>query len=305
MTIVNQIDSLIEETLVYIAKNNYKSEIERALIEYKRPFANQVLELDVEQGFNSWFIHDYKKKDDTYIISDYLKNRNLDIVDGLDLFKAINESVFSIFKVSLQRDNVVFKDIITQADYIIDTDREFKENDIIKVRVYPGKSKYHIVDSGTFYSVELEETVRKSVMSKYNEFCSSNQPVTIAEFVKTHSVLVYHLANIIDYYESELSGEDELSVFVATYALKNKEEAVDKLLVSGSFQILEQYPDELVLVLLSEEQQIAEVVISVDTVEIEATSKTFLEYSKSIFEETVLEYAVFIKDEELHLEDLI
>lgn len=305
MQVQEQINNLIDEMLIYLAKNNYNEEIERALKIYKSPFVDQGVDIDLEHGFNSWLIHDYQKKNGSYIIKDYLLNKNIDVVDGIDLFKLINESIFSIFKVSIQKDNVVFKDIITQVDYLIETDQKFNNADIIKIRIYPSNNKYYIVDNGAYFTEEFEPTIRKSVMSKYNEYCSTNEPMGIDEFVKKHSVLIYHLANIIDYYESELSVEDNLSVHMATYAVKNREPLIERLLLSGAFQIAETYDDEMVLTLLSDESQVAEIVITVNKIEIEATTKTLLSYAKTEFEKASGELAVFVKDEELFLEDLI
>lgn len=302
MSVQEQINNIIDETLIFLAKNNYKTEIDRALKQYKSPFAEQGLDLDIEQGFNNWLIHDYQKSDKSYIISDYFKNKN---IDDANLFNMINKSVLSIFKISIQNKNIVFKDIITQADYVIETEQEFNDGDVIKIRVYPFDNKFYIVDLGTYYSAELEPTIRKSVMSKYNEYCSANEPIKIDVFVKKHSILIYHLTNIIDYYESELSSEDEVSVFVATYAVKDRVLAIDKLVDSNSFQFSEQYDDELILVLLSDGAQVAEAVVTVNQIEIESNSSVLLSYSKAELEKVVGDTAVFVKEKELFLEDLI
>ena len=217
----------------------------------------------------------------------------------------IKNSVFSIFKISIQNKNTVFKDLITNIDYIIDTEEKYNHNEIIKIRVYPVGNKFHLVEEGIYYQNELESTIRKSIMSKYNEYCSVNKPISIAEFVKVNSVLIYHLTNIIEFYESELIDEDDMKVLVATYAIKKRKEVINKLLAEKSFQLLEKNDDEVILIILIEGSQVGEVLILVNTVEVEATSRDSYIYSKSMIEETLNELVIFIKDEELNLEDLL
>lgn len=301
----NKIDirGLIDETLIYLGKNNYKNEIDKAFKFYKSPFKNDKSEIDIEHGFNDWLIHDYKKSDGLFIVEDYLKNKNSLKKD--ELGNIIKNSVFSIFKISIQNKHTVFKDIITNIDYIIDTDENYSHGEIIKIRVYPVGKEFCIIEEGVYYQNELESTIRKSVMSKYNEYCSVNKPMSIAEFVKVNSILIYHLTNIIEFYEAELVDEDDLKVLVATYAIKKGNEVVDKLLENSSFQLLEKNNDEVILIIIHEGSQAGEVLVLVNTVEVEATSRDLYIYSKSLIEETLEELIVFVKDEELNLEDLL
>lgn len=305
MEVQDRIRNVVDEILIYLAKIDYREEIKSALKIYKSPFNNQKTDLDLEQGFNDWLIHDYKKKDGSYIASDYFKNINSNIIDGIDYFKVINNSIFSVYKVSIQKNNIIFKDIVTRVDYLIDTSEQYEDGDIIKVRLYPINNKNYIIENGTFYKSDFEKTIRKSIMSKYNDYCSVNEPMDIYEFVKDNSILIYHLTNIIKFYEDALAGEDDLCVYIGHYVLKNRKKIIEMLKSDNQFQLEDDYNDETIFTLLTDKMKSAEIVVAFNKIEIEATSKTLLTFSKSALEMLLNDLIAFVKDEELFLEDLL
>jgi hypothetical protein len=217
----------------------------------------------------------------------------------------ITRSVYSVFLVNHEKQNIVFKDLFTGIDYVLDTEQAFEAGDLLSVRLYPVGDKYLILDNAEFYETSMEQTIRQSVMSKYNEYCSSNEPIGIEVFVKEHSQLVYHLTNIIHYYEAELEEESDLAVFIAEYAIKEREALLDSLLDTDYFQIIETYEDEMTLVLLDDGNQIAELLVTSHKLEIEANSKAELSISRSILEQYNEGRAAFIKEAELSLDDVL
>lgn len=292
---INKIRASVDELLLALNKQ-FGEEIKTATKVYEGPFEGLNFDLDIDYGFNNWIIHDYKTK----------KGYLVDLVDMDEEIKnAIKGSVLSIFKVNLERNNIVFKDLITGEDYIIETEQLFNDGDIVKVRVYPKNHKYLIIDNPHFYSPTLESTIRKSVMSKYNEFCSKNEPIDIRDFIKNQAQLIYQLANIIDFYEAEMEDDESLYVYTVKYGIKDKEEALDLLLETEVFQITDQYEDETTLIVLDEGVQVAEVLVLPSFIEVEATNESLRKIAMDLIEGVLKEHAVKLSEEVLGIDDIL
>ena len=294
---IKNINEAIEEILISLATDEYKEEVSRALNIYKRPFSNFDLELDIEHGFNQWLIHDYKSSDGTKIAEKILTDKT--IID------TIKNALYSVFKVHHEKNHVIFKDVLTNVDYVVESDQLFEDRDLICIRLYPVQGRYTVIDNPEFHEPSLETTIRKSVMTKYNEYCSTNEPMSIEVFIKEHSQLIYHLTNIIHYYENQLEDDVDLSVFVAEFAIKEREILLDSLLKTEHFQIIESYDDEMILNILDDQIQIGEAVVIHDRLEIETNSKGMLDIAKDIVVKHSQERAVFIKEAKMTIDDLL
>lgn len=292
-----KINNAIDEILISLAKETYKEEVKKALALYKKPFNNLDLDIDIEHGFNSWLIHDYKLADGTKLARKILKAK--------DMVEIIESAVYSAFKVHHEKKHLIFKDVFTNIDYVIESDQNFEDGDLICIRIYGIGSKFTVVDNPEFHDHALESTIRKSVMSKYNEYCSSNEPMAIDVFIKEHSQLIYHLTNIIQFYESEMEDEVDLSVYVAEYAVKERKQLLEDLLASDHFLMIESYDDEIILNLLDDGKQIGESVVTHDRLEIETNSKDMLDIAKNIVKEISNGRAIFIKERKLTIDELL
>lgn len=296
---LNKIRKVLDETLVHVSQKKNNKLVNDAFKWYKSPFGAVKTDMDLEYGFNNWLLHDYLVNQKTPLVEYYLNDFDKKAVE------AVSKSVYSVFKVQIETNNVVFKDVITSQDYLIDSDQVFNNNDLLKVRLYPVDNKFVILDNVEYYDQSLETIIRKSVMNKYNEYCSANEPMGIQVFVKRHSQLIYHLTNIIDFYEAELEEEAGLDVYVATYAIKDKDELLDLLLDTDAFQLIEHNEYETIVDFVSEDVQLAEIVVTSQKVEIEVNSETGLLFAKETFESAVASKAVFVKDEIISLSDLL
>ncbi|MBI9014854.1 MAG: hypothetical protein JEZ08_21675 [Clostridiales bacterium] len=292
-----KINEAIEQILTSLTTDEYKDEVSKAFNIYKRPFSNFDVEIDIERGFNQWLIHDYKLSDGTKIAEKILTDKTM--------IDTIQNALYSVFKVHHEKNHIILKDVLTNKDYVLESDQLFEEGDLVCIRLYPVNNKYTVIDNPEFHDMSLETTIRKSVMSKYNEYCSSNEPMSIEVFIKEHSQLIYHLTNIIKYYENELEEEVDLSVFVAEFAIKEREVLLDNLLATDHFQIIETYEDEMILNVLDDGIQIGEAVVTHDRIEIETTSKGMLDIAKDILENCSEERAVFIKEGKMTIDDLL
>lgn len=292
-----KINEAIEEILISLTEDQYKKEVKKAFDIYKRPFNHFDLEIDIEHGFNSWFIHDYKFSNGKKIASLVLNDK--------DTIQTIENSLYSTFMVHHEKNHVIFKDVFTNMDYIIESDQLFENGDLVCIRIYPVGSKHTVIDNPEYHDQGLEKTIRKSVMAKYNEYCSNNEPIAIDVFIKENSQLVYHLTNIIQYYESEMEEDVDLFVHVAEYAVKEREHLLDLLLASENFQIIESYDDEMILNVIDDGIQIGEAVVTHDRLELEMNSKGMLDIAKDLVKEIAKDKAVFIKEGKLTIDDLL
>ncbi|MCH4887749.1 hypothetical protein EZV73_09200 [Acidaminobacter sp. JC074] len=292
---LNRISQAVDKVLTEVSEN-YQLDVKAAFEIYKRPFNSYDMDLDIEHGFNQWLIHDYRNAKGETMAELILEDEMKDV---------LMNSIHSVFKVIFEKNKIVFKDLFTAVDYVIESSETFENNDLVSVRIYPVEGKYLVVDNPEFYGAELEMTIRQSIMNKYNEYCSSNAPMGIEDFIKDNSQLIYHLTNIIHYYENEMMEDDDMVVYVAEYAIKERELVLDMLLNTDHFQILETYEDEMTLVVLDDGVQIGEALVTSHKIELEAKSQTILDIGKSLIHKYAGDSAVFIKDLELGLDDLL
>ncbi len=292
---LNRISEAVDKVLTDISKK-YHEEVNTAFDIYKRPFKSYDMDLDIEQGFNQWFIHDYKNSQGKTMTELVLED---------DMKDVLMHSIHSVFKVMVEKNHIVFKDLFTSVDYVIDSSEVYENSDLVSVRIYPINGKYVLIDNPEFYGKELEMTIRQSIMNKYNEYCSTHSPMGIEVFIKENSQLIYHLTNIIHFYENEMMEDDEMLVYVAEYAIKGREELLDLLLNTNHFQIIETFEDEMTLVILDDGIQIGEVLVTSHKLELETKSRTILDIGKTLINEYAGDKAVFIKDLELGLDDLL
>lgn len=286
----NTIDTLVLEL------NKKDGYIEAARKVYENPFHGLNIDLDIDSGFNNWIIHDYKDQ----------KGYLVDQMDmDVELSNSVKHSLISVFKVHLEKVNIVFKDIITGEDFIINSDQMFEDGDLIKVRLYPVDNHYTILDNPDFFNPALEATIRKSVMSQYNRYCSMNEPVDIRVFVKEQSQYIYHLANIIEFYESEMEDDETLYVYTAVYGIEDKEAVLDILLDHEAFQLVEQYEDETTIMLYNDGLEVAEILVLPKRIEVDAKDQALRELAKEYIETTLKEKAAKIKEDILSLDDIL
>lgn len=289
---MNAINKALDEALINSVEK--KDQVEQALLVYKSPFGSQMTDVVVENGFNGYLVHDYTIEGSPFIY---------ELIGKTPEAEVIYKSIYSIFKVHIEGQNIIFKDVITSRDYVVKSDQLFEDGDLITVRLYPENHHFMILDNPVYYPDTLEAVIRKSVMHQYNVYCSMNEPMHIEEFVKKHSQLVYHLTNIIDFYESEL--DDDLEVYVATYAVKDKEAVLDALLDTNDFQLIEKDGDEVIIEYVSEGAQLAEIVVSHASLEIEVTSKSGLRLVKELVDDLIKDHGTFIKEATLSMDDLL
>lgn len=288
----NSIDKLIIEL-----SEKHKEVLLRAEKTYTNPFHGLNLDLDKDQGFNNWLIHDYK-------------DQGVSVLDRLTLEddqvkNTIKNSVISVFRVHIEKVNMVFKDIVTGEDFVVKTDQLFESGDLVKVRLYPVDNHFTIIDNPDFFNPEFENTIRKSIMSQYNRYCAMNEPMDIRVFVKSQSQYIYHLAAIIDYYEAEMEDDESLYVYTVLYGIEDKEEILDLLLDSEHFQLVEQFEDETTIMLYDDGVEISEVLVMPKRLEIDANSSALRDIAKEILEKLLKDKIAKLSEEVQGLDDIL
>jgi len=257
------------------------------------------------QGFNDWFIHDYRTKENKSISDLYIAEESPD-QDEVKILKVLSSSVFSAFERMAIKDKMIVKDLFTKLDYLLD--ENFESSSVMLVRIYTMDHKHTLVESPEFLPDEYKSMLVKGMLEKYNEYCRLYAPVQMETFIKEHSLVLYRFLNIIDSTATEQAlDEDEFIVHQSTYIIKESPKA--HTLMKNNENFILSLDDEagavFKLVAGEHKEVIAEIVLADDRLEIECTSANALDHSKEVIEDLLEENATHLKDEVLHIDDLI
>ncbi len=275
----------INENIIKVLENITDEKIiDKALLDYKKFFIDMDVE-DMEKGFNSWLVHDYKV-DNKYLFEG--------VVDS-DLTEIFKESLYSVYKIYIEKEDIFFVDVFTNKYYKIQTEEVFREEDLISVRLYPIENHYIISDDIIYYPMDFLPQIKNMILSRYNEV-SGIRPVALEDFIKSNKMFIYQISNIIEFYEKE---NDTMVVYTAKYT--SDKNIFEAFLTSDNLFLVED-DDIKVFSLLHENVQIAEITIEDKKIEIEANTQQELEEAKLIMEKYDVRY---IGEEILSLDDLL
>lgn len=291
-----KIIEILDQGLALMSQEDMQGLVKEALETFKSPFSGQTIDLDIDNEFSDWMVNDYKIKGQS--IFEY-KN-----MTGPEQ-ASIEASFVSIFKVSDEKDKIVFKDVFTQIDYLVQTTEVCRPGDLIKARLYPWQDHFLLISEPTFYDSNYESTVRKSVMYQYNSHCSVHGPSSVEDFIKGQSLMIYHLSSLIEYYEGVLEDDESLYVHLAKYKLDKKDDLLDVILDQNDFQLIEHNAYETLIHHMVADKIMAEILVDDQWMEVECTSKTDLMLTRERLEMLVGDKAVFLSESCLGLDDLL
>lgn len=290
------------DKLLFWALDEKRSDIVKHATEVFLKGADSQTEM---QGFNDWFIHDYRTKENKSIADLYIKEEKPS-EEEVKLLEVLSNSVYSAFERIAVKDKMIVKDLFTKLDYQLD--ETFETSSVMLVRIYTLGNKHSLVEPPEFLPDEYKSMLVKGMLEKYNEYCRLYAPMQMEAFVKEFSLVLYRFLNIIDNTASEQAlDEDEFIVHQSVYIIKNSADA--HALMKNNKNFILSLDDEAgaVFKLVTGEHQdiVAELVLADDRLEIECTSANALDYSKEVIEELLDENAAHLKDEVLNIDDLI
>lgn len=301
---MERINELVDGVFLFAMEETYREEILKS-----RELFSSVINDDVEKienGYNAWIVFDYKLNNENNFIEEYISVHHSSLnKDDLKILNDLNEAVFSVFEVVTGNDKRFFKDIVTNKDFEV-TNIDNWKNGLCKGRLVKSKNKYVLLDDYLNYEIGFKEIIRKGILNKYNEYCSTVEPIEIEAFVRGNSVIIYRLLDIIDsLIDDEKNDFQDMFVFQSNYLVKDYSQAKTCLNESKDVAIDDEYDDEIIYRFKGINENLAEILLSQRKLEVECNSEENLAKSKILIEGILGNIVQFMDDEMLRLEDLL
>jgi hypothetical protein len=223
----------------------------------------------------------------------------------------IEESRFSVYEVRNYPAGVGLKDIFTRADFLLKSDEEMEEGDILVARLFKIGTDYFINDDYMIFPNTYKDAFVKGFMEKYNEYSRMNGIVDLEYFIKNQPLVLMKFVEILNGVEQEsYEAEEDYTVYQTIYlvadtnAARNllaSDEAFDITLEESGFFVASLYSDKGT----EDENLIAELILDGNRIEIEALDTFKQNLAKEKIGTLLGEIAVHFKDEVLSMDDLL
>jgi len=295
---------MIENVFFFAMGEEYKSEVERSQGLFVNIINDEVNA--IEKGYNSWLVFDFRLESGVTFLEEYASKKASELSpEDLEQIKYLREAVFSVFEVVENNGKRFLKDISTNKDYMVIEIEEW-EPCVLKARLVKAENGYELVEGYETYQIEFKDVLRKGIFAKYNEYCSSVEPINIADFIKEHSVILYRLLDIIDeLLEDEKNDFCDMYVHQGNYAVKNYKELVALLEASELVNLIEEFDGVKVYRFTGDNETLCEIAVGIQKMEIECNDEDSLSRSKIILESIVEGMAQFLNYEVLGFDDLM
>ncbi len=296
--IKKKIDELYEKLLMLVSDEKYLDEIERA----HDFFSNGLEEETVEIGFNQWLMFDYVFQNGSSFIDELLMN---DLLDDTELVMAAKNSILSVFKVFELERYTYIKDVFTKEDYMIENMMDIDRNPII-ARVITYKKKNFIIEVVNEWAEESEDSIRKSIYEKYNEYCSKIKNTEINEFLRKNAIIIYKYLMIYkDIKIKSVFQDEEFFLHLATYSIINMDMFNKSINESENIVFQTDEYDNDIYELSMENVVICEIEVISNNFEIQCRNNEDLVESMNEIDRIFKNSIVKLKEEVLNVEDLI
>jgi len=296
--IKKKIDELYEKLLMLLSDEKYLDEIERA----HDFFSNGLEEETVEIGFNQWLMFDYVFQNGSSFIDELLMN---DLLDDTELVMAAKNSILSVFKVFELERYTYIKDVFTKEDYMIENMMDIDRNPII-ARVITYKKKNFIIEVVNEWAEESEDSIRKSIYEKYNEYCSKIKNTEINEFLRKNAIIIYKYLMIYkDIKIKSVFQDEEFFLHLATYSIINMDMFNKSINESENIVFQTDEYDNDIYELSMENVVICEIEVISNNFEIQCRNNEDLVESMNEIDRIFKNSIVKLKEEVLNVEDLI
>lgn len=297
-SILDLFEQLFEEIMVFISKDEFKDEVKRAHNVYIKGLSDDIIEL----GFNEWLVFDYNLKNGKSFIDKFANENDLDL-NKMKLLESMKKSVFSAFKVMKNSKNKFLKDIFTKMDYKIEDNLS---QQLVIARLINYENVNYIFNLYKEWEETSEDSIKKSILKKYNEYCSNYNNISIDDFIKNNTVALYKYLMI--YKDIEIKSvfqDEEFFVYQGKYLISNYEKFIN--IINNTDKIVFQTDefDSDIYELYSEGIVLSEIEVIKDKIALECRSKEELDTAMEIINELFNDVLVKIGEEVLNVEDLI
>jgi hypothetical protein len=258
-------------------------------------------EFSVPKGFFEWLVHDYKIND-KYILDILKENKEIDP----EVYKGIKDSYISVFDIIKTKNNVILKDIFSGNDFKLLEDLNIDDGGILLTRVYPYKDGYLLLENQS-YSESFKTTFKKSILEKYNEYCAVYEPMDIEEFIKSKSLLVYKFYEVVENVIEADQDQEDLYVYQGTFMIQDMDKFNDIIKGLDYIKFDDEYESERIYKVYDDSATsiLAEMVITLKKIEIECSSKDYLDAVCQMLDESFANSIVHVKNEVLSIDDIL
>jgi len=294
----NKIDELYEKLLTLVSDERYLDEIERA----HDLFSNGLDEEAIEIGFNQWLMFDYVFQNGSSFIDELLMNN---LLDDAELAMAAKNSILSVFKVFELERYTYIKDVFTKEDYMIENVMDIDRNPVI-ARVITYKKKNYIIEVVNEWAEESEDSIRKSIYEKYNEYCSKIKNTEISEFLRKNSIIIYKYLMIYkDIKIKSVFQDEEFFLHLATYSIMDMDMFNKSINESENIVFQTDEYDNDIYELSIDDVVMCEIEVISNRFEIQCRNNEDLVESVNEINKIFKNSIVKLKEEVLNVEDLI
>ncbi|MGM0378964.1 MAG: hypothetical protein ACQEQE_04405 [Bacillota bacterium] len=296
--IKEEVNELIENLLLFTKNDLYKNQLNKANKLFNKGLEDKIIDL----GFNEWFVYDYKFDNSSCIIDEYIKSKNLSD-HKKDILEAMKNSFVSVFNVGEVNNQLFLKDIFTKTDYPL-KNKSLNHKNVV-ARVMKLNNENYVIDVLDKWDKDID-SIKKAILKKYNEYAGINKNVSISEFIKNNSLIIYKY--LILYRESKdklVFKDQEFYVHQGIYAIVDKKGFKTKLENDEKIKFLSDEYEGDIYELILEEIVLSEILVKDKTIEIECKNKEDLKKANLYFEQNYKNSLKKIKDEVLNIEQLL
>lgn len=293
-----EVNELVENLLLFTKNDLYKNQLNKANELFNEGLEDKIIDL----GFNEWFVYDYKFDNSSCLIDEYIKSQSLSD-HKKSLLKAMKDSFVSVFNVGEVNDKLFLKDTFTKTDYPLKNKSINYKN--VVARVMEFENENYVIDILDNWDKDID-SIKKAILKKYNEYASISKNVSISEFVKNNSLIIYKY--LILYRESKdklVFKDQEFYVHQGIYAIVDKNKFNTKLRNDKNIKFLSDEYDGKIYELILDEVVLSEILIKDKTIEIECKSENDLQKANLYFEQKYENSLKKMKDEVLNIEQLL
>lgn len=288
-------EKVYEDVLAFGVQGALKGEVEKANLQYIGDDP-----LSEIQGFDEWYVFNYKPEGQEKTIYD------LAVTNGIDAEGLLTNTFRSFFEVSVQRESTYLKDIFSGKDYLL-VGETMTQGNIVSMRLGYDVELKGYVQLCEAYNFEplYKEVIKKYMMTQYNEFVKLNGPVPVESFVKDALQLIFKMHNIVNTLYDESDIEEELLLHEASYAFKCTVDALVDKLSEMPYDIYIDEEESDILRIISDEIIIAELEIIAPKMNVLCNTEKHLKQMMHAIETLGFDELVFLNQEILTIDGVL
>ena len=274
------------------------------LIEAKEIYEQGIEDRAEGLFFSAFLTYHFKDKEGKTLYEKYLEKHP---ESPLHL---ITEYRFGVYEVRNYPAGVGLKDIFTKQDFLIKGQDDLVEGDIMISRIFSIGTDHFLSEDYLIFPSSYKETFVKGIMGKYNEYCQMNGIVNLDVFLNEQPLVLMKFVEILNEVEQEsYEAEEDYLVYQSIFILQDTAAARKLMLEDEAFEVTLDEGGYLVARMTTdrgtdEENLIAEIVLDVNRIEIEALDEFRQNMAKEKVQNLFGEIAVHFKDEVVSMDDL-